>query len=114
MVSSISGLSLISKAATASSATGASGNEPNLAELQSTLSAKKAKLALAKTDAEKAALQAEIALIEKQIEELKAKRKGAGEDSAQAKAAEELAKLFTFDTSTFNENIPFGERQTTV
>lgn len=59
-------------------------------------------------------MQAEIELIEKQIEELKAKRKGGGEESAQAKAAEELAKLFNFDSSTFNENIPFGERQTTV
>lgn len=107
MTDSISGLSTL--LAGDAAAAGSSRNT-SLADLESQLSAKKAELREAKSEVDKRAIQAQIDLIEKQIEELKARRAGNGDDSAQAKAAEEQAKLFRMDVKNFDPEAPFGNR----
>lgn len=106
MVGSISPVSILSENASASSTR---GSTRSLADLESQLSAKRTALKEAKSPVEKESIQAEIDALEKEIEELRAKRDKDG-GGAQAKAAEEQAKLLRMDDKPFDPNAAFGDR----
>lgn len=107
-MSSVTGATAVSLSASGAGASSSEGSR--LADLQSALSAKRSALARARSEPEKAALQAEIDMLERQIEELKTRRDASGDGNAQARAAEEQARLLAPSSEGFDAQAPFGTR----